>query len=102
MGPDENVTHELFFELLERDIQKVHNFTDKKVTEIRNRLRDVAKRLNIDNNSVPGPQVCIVRAALTYVSYYFIHVYTLLNSSIPFHRFIILCYIAFGGRRRHP
>lgn len=27
------------------------------VSEIRTRLRDVAKRLNIDKNSVPGPQV---------------------------------------------
>lgn len=29
------------------------------VGEIRTRLRDVAKRLNINKNSVPGPQVCM-------------------------------------------
>jgi len=46
------VTHELFFDLLEREIQKVHNFTDRKVTEIRANLRDVGKRLKIDTIDV--------------------------------------------------
>jgi hypothetical protein len=27
------------------------------VNEVRTRLRDVSKRLNLDKNSVPGPQV---------------------------------------------
>lgn len=31
--PDANVTHELFFDVLEKEIQKVHNFTDRKVSE---------------------------------------------------------------------
>lgn len=51
------VTHELFFDLLEKEIQKVHNFTDRKVTEIRAKLRDVGKRLKIGTiEVVPGGQ----------------------------------------------
>lgn len=38
-------THEAFFDMLEKEIQKVRTFTDLKVTEIRAKLRDVGKRL---------------------------------------------------------
>jgi hypothetical protein len=31
--PDSSITHEVFFDLLEKEIQKVHNFTHKKVSE---------------------------------------------------------------------
>ena len=31
--PDANVTHERFFDLLEKEIQKVHSFTDRKVSK---------------------------------------------------------------------
>ena len=33
MRPDANVTHERFFDLLEKEIQKVHTFTDRKVSK---------------------------------------------------------------------
>jgi hypothetical protein len=32
--PDANVTHELFFDVLEKEIQKVHTFTDRKVSRM--------------------------------------------------------------------
>ena len=58
------VTHELFFDLLEKEIQKVHTFTDSKVTEIRGKLRDLSKRLQIDKNTVPGSQPLAVADAI--------------------------------------
>lgn len=30
---DATITHEAFFDFLEKEIQKVHSFTDKKVTQ---------------------------------------------------------------------
>jgi hypothetical protein len=37
--PDADVTHELFFDVLEKEIQKVHNFTDRKVRKLREEER---------------------------------------------------------------